>query len=159
MVVLITAWAMCGAGPGTLVAVSGFALTLFAGPTLGQYVMEQRGVEHHAIIAKVESTHSRHGNKWLCTAVRAEDGKRVFYTLSEETGCKQDFKPFHKVTVVEDPSGWLDPRLNTTLSGTPAWVLWLSAGTLALMEIFILFGRLRRHATPATRRTPVSSTS
>ncbi|WKX70964.1 hypothetical protein [Streptomyces sp. XD-27] len=148
LVVLVTAWVMCGSGPGALVAASGFAFMLCIGWTLNDYVLYHWGVEHRAVIIKVEKTHSRSTDKWYCTAIRSDHGRRVTYEFGETSGCEGHFKPFRSVIVVEDPTGWLSPSLSTGLSkpGTPEVAA--CAGSAAAMEGFILYGRLRRRRIP-----------
>ncbi|MCH5586099.1 hypothetical protein MK805_14245 [Shimazuella sp. AN120528] len=64
--------------------------------------------------------------------------------MTEATGCWDNLKVGQKVNVIADPSGWLRPMLATKLDGSVTKQIWTSAGIGLLMEIFILYGRLRR---------------
>ncbi|WP_225078087.1 tweety family protein [Streptomyces sp. CoT10] len=150
MVVLVIAWTMCGAGPGALVAVSGFAFMLFVGPALDDYVLDQRGLRQDAVIVKIGAYHTRHtrSDGRTCTVVpldTAEAGSR-FYDVDGTDGCGDELKTGQRVMLVTDPQDWLAPRLGTDVTGVSPSQVWISGGLLVLLEAFILYGRLRRRA-------------
>ncbi|MFJ6563430.1 hypothetical protein ACIQMV_26910 [Streptomyces sp. NPDC091412] len=150
MLVLVTAWTMCGAGPGALVAASGFAFMLFVGPALGDYVLDQRGLRKDAVIVETGIYRTRHtrADGRTCTVVpldTAEAGSRS-YDVDGTDGCGEELKTGQRVTVVTDPQGWLAPRMNTEVTGVSPSQVWVSGGLLVSMEAFILYGRLRRRA-------------
>ncbi|MGW2900787.1 hypothetical protein ACWDAO_41040 [Streptomyces sp. NPDC001212] len=150
MVVLVIAWTMCGAGPGALVAVSGFAFMLFVGPALDDYVLDQRGLRQDAVIVKIGAYHTRHtrSDGRTCTVVpldTVEAGSR-FYDVDGTDGCGDELKTGQRVMLVTDPQDWLAPRLGTDVTGVSPSQVWISGGLLVLMEAFILHGRLRRRA-------------
>ncbi|MCX4724649.1 hypothetical protein [Streptomyces sp. NBC_01306] len=145
MIVLCIAWAMCGAGPGACVAALGFALMLFLGPALNDYVMGQRGVRHDAVISGVDSYHRKHGDDgYTCGVKRIDVARSAVYSVDDDSGCSKNSRPGQRVTLVEDPTGWLYPRLAGSVNGLSAGMLWTCAGLCAGMESFMLYGRLRR---------------
>lgn len=144
MIVLCTAWAMCGAGPGACVAVCGFALMMFIGPALNDYVLDQRGVRHEAAVAYAENYHNRHGDGFTCKVIRTDIRKSRVYTVGESSDCGKHTKTGDQVTLVEDPNGWLSPRLGAEANGLSSGMAGTCAGLFAAMEAFILYGRLRR---------------
>ncbi|MEV8530425.1 hypothetical protein [Streptomyces sp. NPDC051211] len=138
LVVLCTAWALCGAGPGACVAVTGFALMLFLGPTLDEIVIEQRGVRHQGMIVDVDrykrtSRPTRH----TCQVATVHAGRIG-------VSCTQHHRVDDLVAVVVDPEDWLPARLAEKADGPSTATLWTCAGLFAALEAFILWGRLRR---------------
>lgn len=148
ILVICTAWALCGAGPGTFVSISAFAFLLFVGPALHDLSMEKSGVKTPAILANIEHENNKKGADWNCTVVTT-DAKPIRYTMTEATGCWDNLKVGQKLNVVTDPSGWLRPMLATKLDGSVPQQIWTSVGIGILMEIFILYGRLRKRKTTA----------
>lgn len=145
LVVLCVAWAMCGAGPGACVAALGFALVLFLGPALNDYVLEQRGVRHEAVISDVSSYYRRHGDDgYTCEVRRTDVVRSAVYSVGDSSGCSKNSRPGQRVMLVEDPTGWLHPRLAGSVNGLSAGMLWTCVGLGAAMEAFMLYGRLRR---------------
>ncbi|MET9253173.1 hypothetical protein [Streptomyces sp. NPDC003717] len=143
--VLTAAWVMCGAGPGAGVAVFGFAFLLFVGPALGDYVIADRGVRHEAVVGDVSTYRGKAGRKRpVCTVVLtgADRGRTV--EIGDTGGCGKDFEPGRHVTLVEDPEGWLEPRLSSEAGGLAPTTMWTLAGLLTGMEACVLYGRLRR---------------
>ncbi len=147
LIVLCVAWALCGAGPGAGVAAFGFALALFVGPAMNDYVMEQRGERHPAKIADVEAYHLKHSEGHTCSVVRTDLAHSPTYTVEDTEGCEKDMRPGQSVTLVADPQGWLGSRLSTDVHGVSAAMLWTCGGLLAGMEALVLYGRLRRRRT------------
>ncbi|WP_328329953.1 MULTISPECIES: hypothetical protein [unclassified Streptomyces] len=145
LIVLCVAWAMCGAGPGACVAALGFALMLFIGPALSDYVMLQRGVRHDAVISGVDSYYRRHGpDGHTCEVRRTDVARSAVYSVGDRSGCSGSSRPGQRVTLVEDPAGWLVPRLDGSVNGPSTASVWTCAGLLVAMEAFMLYGRLRR---------------
>jgi hypothetical protein len=144
MAVLFTAWVMCGAGPGLGVAVFGFAFMLFVGPAMNDYGIDHRGVRHAAVVAETGSYYRKHGDGRTCTVVLTDTPKHIAYEVDDTTGCDEDLKPGRRVTLVVDPEGWLVPRLSAEVNGVAPWLIRTCAGLLAVMEAFVLYGRLRR---------------
>ncbi|MFE9539195.1 hypothetical protein [Streptomyces sp. NPDC006691] len=147
LIVLCVAWALCGAGPGAGVAAFGFALALFVGPAMNDYVMEQRGERHPAKIADVEAYHLKHSEGHTCSVVRTDLAHSPTYTVEDTEGCEKDMRPGQSVTLVADPEGWLGSRLSTDVHGVSAAMLWTCGGLLGGMEALVLYGRLRRRRT------------
>ncbi|WP_371536138.1 hypothetical protein OG210_11335 [Streptomyces sp. NBC_00466] len=126
-------------------AALGFALTLFVGPALDDYVMLQRGDRHDAVISGVDSYHRRHGADGHTCAVRRTDVARsAVYSVDDQSGCSGSSFPGDRVTLVDDPAGWLLPRLAGSVNGPSTASVWTCAGLLVAMEAFMLYGRLRR---------------
>ncbi|WP_406137409.1 hypothetical protein [Streptomyces sp. NBC_01089] len=145
MIALCTAWAMCGAGPGACVAALGFALMLFLGPALNDYVMEHRGVRHEAVLSDVDSYYRKHGGDGHTCEVKSTDVARsAVYSVGDDSGCSRKSRPGQRVTLVEDPAGWLNPRLASSVDGPSTGSVWTCAGLLVAMEAFMLYGRVRR---------------
>ncbi|GHG62194.1 hypothetical protein GCM10018779_30690 [Streptomyces griseocarneus] len=146
LLVLVVAGAMCGpgAGPGTCVAILGFALGLFVGPALDDYVLDQRGTRYEAVIADVETYHRKHGEGRTCSVARSDSGRTLTYEVGDSSGCDNTVKPAQHVTLVVDPEDWLPPRLGTDVNGLSSGHAWTCGGLLAAMEACILYGRLRR---------------
>ncbi|WP_405562205.1 hypothetical protein [Streptomyces sp. NBC_01180] len=145
LIVLCIAWAMCGAGPGACVAALGFALMLFLGPALNDYVMDQRGVHHDAVISGVDSYHRKHGADGHTCAVRRTDvAQSAVFSVGDESGCSGTSRPGQRITLVEDPAGWLVPRLAGSVNGPSTGSVWTCASLFVSMEAFMLYGRLRR---------------
>ncbi|MDT0613571.1 hypothetical protein [Streptomyces lancefieldiae] len=145
LAVLGTAWVMCGAGPGTGVAVFGFAFLLFVGPALGDYVMHNRGVRHDALVVDVSSYRGKSGRERpVCTLVLtgADRGRTV--EVGDTGGCDDDFERGRQVILVDDPEGWLTPRLGSEVTGVEPYLVWTLTGLLFAMEACALYGRLRR---------------
>ncbi|QES49565.1 hypothetical protein DEJ50_18910 [Streptomyces venezuelae] len=143
MVVLCTAWALCGAWPGTCVAVSGFALMLFLGPSLDEAVIEHRGVRYEALVVDTE-THkrtSRPRQYWCRVGIAPDAGAKVRF---HDVSCGKDHRVDDWVTVVVDPEDWLATRLAERSHGPSTGVLWTCAGLFLALEGSILWGRLRR---------------
>ncbi|MER5934157.1 hypothetical protein [Streptomyces sp. NPDC002054] len=144
-VVLCTAWALCGAWPGACVAVSGFALMLFLGPSLDEAVLEERGVRYEALVVDTDSHKrtSRPTKYWCRVGIPPEAGAKVrFHDVSCAAGHRVD----DWVTVVVDPEDWLATRLAENAHGPYTGVLWTCAGLFVALESSILWGRLRRRA-------------
>ncbi|GHC57937.1 hypothetical protein GCM10010507_38340 [Streptomyces cinnamoneus] len=146
MLVLVVAGALCGAGPGTCVAVLGFTFALFVGPALDDYVLDQRGTRYEAVIADISSYHRRHGTGHTCTVIRSDSGRNLTYRIDDSQGCDEDFEPGRHVTLVVDPEDWLATRLSNDVNGLSSGHAWTVGGLLAAMDAFILYGRLRRRA-------------
>ncbi|MER7841355.1 hypothetical protein ABTY98_37105 [Streptomyces sp. NPDC096040] len=144
LLVLVLAWSMCGVGPGLGMAVSGFAFMLFVGPAMNDYAIDQRGVRHAAVIADTGTYYSKHGDGRTCRVVLTDTPKHSSYEVDDTTGCDDDLKPGRRATLVVDPEGWLDPRLSGEVNGVAPWLIRTCAGLLAVMEAFVLYGRLRR---------------
>ncbi|WP_405944084.1 hypothetical protein OG372_21155 [Streptomyces sp. NBC_01020] len=145
MIVLCVVWAMCGAGPGACVAALGFALMLFLGSALNDYVMDQRGVRHDAVISGVDSYHRKHGaDGHTCEATRTDAAQSAVYSVDDSSGCSENSWTGQRVTLVEDPAGWLNPRLASSVNGPSGELIWTCAGLFGAMEAFTLYGRLRR---------------
>ncbi|MEV0981300.1 hypothetical protein [Streptomyces sp. NPDC049915] len=144
LLVLVVAWAMCGAGPGTFVAVLGFAFGLFWGPAMNDYVLDHRGVRHDAVVVDTSSYHRKHGEGRTCSVVPTDTAQRLSYDVDGTDGCADGLGRGSRVTLVVDPEGWLAPRLGTEVGGVAPYLVWTSAALFAGMEAFILYGRLRR---------------
>jgi hypothetical protein len=144
MLVMVAAWALCGAGPGAFVAVFGFAFMLFVGPAMNDYVIDDRGVRHDAVIGDTSTYYRKHGDGRTCTVVLTDTAKPRAYDVDGIDGCDEEFESGQRVTLVLDPKGWLTPRLSSQVNGVPPYLLWTSAGLLAAMEASVLYGRLRR---------------
>ncbi|MCX4549024.1 hypothetical protein OG204_21895 [Streptomyces sp. NBC_01387] len=147
LIVLCTAWAMCGAGPGVCAATLGFVLLLFAGPALNDFVMNRRGVHHEGLMAGVASYHRKHGDAGhTCQVVRIDPvtGKPRTYSVDDSSGCSGSSKTGQRVILVEDPTGWLVPRLDSSVHGLSSGLAWTCGSLFAGMEAFVLYGRLRR---------------
>ncbi|MYS93427.1 MULTISPECIES: hypothetical protein [Streptomyces] len=144
MLSLVVAWAMCGAGPGACVAVSGFAFMLFVGPAMGDYLLNHRGVRHGAVIGDVSTYWKKHGDGRACTVVTTDTDKSDAYEVDDPDGCEGDLREGQDVTLVVDPEGWLKPRLSSRVNGVAPYLVWTSAGLLTATEGFVLYGRLRR---------------
>ncbi|WP_217140658.1 hypothetical protein [Streptomyces sp. AC627_RSS907] len=146
LAVLGTAWVMCGAGPGTGVAVCGFAFLLFVGPALGDYVLQDRGVRHDALVVDVSTYRGKSGReRAVCTVVLTGAGRGRTVEVGDTGGCVDDFERGRRVTLVDDPDGWLTPRLGSEVKGVEPYQGWTLAGLLVAMEACALHGRLRRH--------------
>ncbi|MFB7459821.1 hypothetical protein [Streptomyces sp. NPDC056188] len=150
MLVMVIAWVMCGAWPGALVAVSGFAFMLFVGPALDDYVLNQRGLRQDAVVVDTGTYRTKHtrADGRTCTVVpldTAKAGSRS-YDVDGTDGCGEGLKTGQRVTLVTDPRDWLAPRMGTDVTGVSPSQVWISGGLLVLMEAFILYGRLRRRA-------------
>lgn len=141
---LVVAWIMCGAGPGACVAVFGFAFMLFVGPAMGDYVINQRGVRHGAVVGDVSTYWKKHGDGRACTVVTTDTAKPDAYEVDDPDGCDDDLREGQSVTLVLDPEGWLKPRLSSSVNGVAPYLVWTSAGLLTATEGSVLYGRLRR---------------
>ncbi|WP_159395451.1 hypothetical protein [Streptomyces albireticuli] len=141
---LVVAGALCGAGPGTCVAILGFAFVLFVGPAMDDYVLDRRGTRYEAVIADTSSYHRKHGAGHTCTVVRSDAGRSLTYKIDDSDGCQEDFEPGRRVTLVVDPEDWLATRLSNNVNGLSSGMAWTCGGLLAAMEALILYGRLRR---------------
>ncbi|MFD5472418.1 hypothetical protein [Streptomyces sp. NPDC127105] len=150
MLIMVIAWTMCGAGPGALVAVSGFAFMLFVGPALDDYVLDQRGLRQDAVVVDTGTYHTKHtrADGRTCTVVPLDTAKAASrsYDVDGTDGCGEGLKTGQRVTLVTDPRDWLAPRMGTDVTGVSPSQVWISSGLLVLMEAFILYGRLRRRA-------------
>ncbi|MFJ4921408.1 hypothetical protein [Streptomyces sp. NPDC088725] len=144
LVVLFVVWAMCGAGLGACVAALGFALMLFTGPALNDYVLGQRGVHYEGVITGTHGYYRKHGEGLTCYVVRTDVAKSPKYSLGDSDGCDKSLRPGRRVVLVTDPDGWLAPRLSGSVNGLSSGMAWTCAGLFAAMEAFILYGRLRR---------------
>ncbi|WP_405778153.1 hypothetical protein [Streptomyces sp. NBC_00859] len=145
MIVLCALWAMCGARPGACVAVLGFALVLFVGPTLNDYVMDQRGVHHDAVISGVDSYYRKHGGDGhICEVQRIDVSRSAVYSVDDSSGCSKNSRSGQHVTLVDDPAGWLYPRLASAVNGPSTGSTWTCVSLFVTMEAFMLYGRLRR---------------
>lgn len=144
MSVLLVAWFMCGVGPGLGVVVSGFAFMLFVGPAMNDYVIDDRGVRHEAVVADTGSYYRKHGDGRTCRLVLTDTPKPSSYEVDDTTGCDEDLKRGSQVELVVDPEGWLVPRLSGEVDGVAPWLIRTCAGLLAAMEASVLYGRLRR---------------
>ncbi|MEV4924399.1 hypothetical protein [Streptomyces roseoverticillatus] len=143
---LVIAGAMCGpgAGPGTCVAILGFALSVFVGPAMNDLVLDQRGVRHEGVIAKIESYHKKYEAGRTCFVERSDSGRTQTYEVNDTIGCDESLEPRQRVTLVVDPDGWLATRLSNDVSGLSSGMAWTCGGLFAGMEAFILYGRTRR---------------
>ncbi len=148
LLIICIAWALSGAGPGTFVSISAFAFLLFIGPALHDLSMEKSGVQYSATLVNIAHENNKKGADWNCTVVTT-NGKPIRYTMTEATGCWENLKEGQKINVVVDPSGWLRPMLATDLDGSASQQVWISVGIGLVMEVFILYGRLRRRKTTA----------
>ncbi|MFE1295326.1 hypothetical protein ACFW6K_07960 [Streptomyces sp. NPDC058733] len=148
LLVLVVAWAMCGAGPGAFVAVLGFALSMFWGPAMNDYVLDHRGVRHDAVVTDTGTYYSKHGDGRTCTVVPTDTARHPAYDIDAAQGCTEGLRRGSRVTLVVDPEGWLAPRLDSEVTGVAPYLTWTSAGLFAGMEAFILYGRLRRRRRP-----------
>ncbi|MBZ4321161.1 DUF3592 domain-containing protein [Streptomyces huiliensis] len=146
LLLLAVAGALCGAGPGTCLAVLGFAFVLFAGPALDDYVLDRRGTRHEAVVTANTSYHRKHDTGHTCTVVRSDGGRIRTYGIDDSQGCRENFAPGRRVTLVVDPEDWLAARLSNETHGLSSGMAWTCGGLLAAMEAFILYGRLRRKA-------------
>ncbi|MFJ8715110.1 hypothetical protein ACIRD9_18285 [Streptomyces violaceus] len=141
LLVLVIAWVMCGAGPGACVAVFGFAFMLFVGSAMGDYVINDRGVRHDAVIGDVSTYWRKHGDGRACTAVTTDMAKPRAYEVDDPDGCDGDLAEGQSVTLVIDPEGWLKPRLSRHVNGVAPYLAWTSVGLLAAMASAVLYGR------------------
>ncbi|MFF5537146.1 hypothetical protein ACFY71_32570 [Streptomyces cinerochromogenes] len=98
------------AGAATLVAVSGFALTLFAGPAVYEGYMRTVGEPVDAVVVDVVDLHRKHGADMMCT-VRELGGERRTFEVSQMQNCFGQAGKGDRITVREDPLGLLDPWL------------------------------------------------
>lgn len=144
LLVLVVAWVMCGAGPGTFVAVLGFAFSLFWGPAMNDYVIDHRGVRHHAVVTGTSTYYTKHGDGRTCTVAPTDTARRLAYDIDGTQGCADGLRRGSRVTLVVDPEGWLAPRLGSEVHGVAPYLVWTSAGVFAGMEAFIVYGRARR---------------
>ncbi|MFF1275233.1 hypothetical protein ACFVZC_17740 [Streptomyces marokkonensis] len=145
LAVLGTAWVMCGAKAGTGVAVSGFVFLLFVGPTLGDYVIHDRGVRHDALVMDVSAYRGKGGRERpLCTVVLTGADRGRVIELDDTGGCDDGLTAGSHVTLVEDPEEWVAPRLASEVSGVAPYLRWTLAGLLSGLEACALYGRLRR---------------
>ncbi|KES07978.1 hypothetical protein BU52_05995 [Streptomyces toyocaensis] len=145
LAVLGTAWVMCGAKAGAGVAVSGFVFLLFVGPTLGDYVIHHRGVRHDALVVDVSDYRGRGGRERpLCTVVLTGADRGRTIELGDTGGCDDGLTVGSHVTLVDDPEGWVAPRLGSEVRGVAPYLPWTLAGLLSGLETCALYGRLRR---------------
>ncbi|KAB7837248.1 hypothetical protein [Streptomyces mobaraensis] len=146
LALLVVAGALCGAGPGTGVAILGFAFVLFVGPALDDYVLDRRGTRHEAVVTANTGFHRKHDTGHTCTVVRSDGGRTRTYEIGDSQGCEATFAPGRRVTLVVDPEDWLATRLGNETHGLSSGMAWTCGGLLAAMEALILYGRLRRKA-------------
>ncbi|URM97610.1 hypothetical protein LUW76_26410 [Actinomadura madurae] len=131
-------------GAAVLVAVTGFALPIFAGPALYIVYMETLGESAPAVVTKVENRDARRGAGWFCTVVETR-GDHAVHKISQQENCFGQIKPLQKITLRKDPLGLLDPRLpdRPGESDTLLSVL-LSAALFAANAATFLYAGLRR---------------
>jgi hypothetical protein len=98
------------AGAATLVAVAGFALTLFAGPAVYEGYMRTVGEPVDAVVVDVVDLDRRHGADIVCT-VRELGGERRTFEVSQMQNCFGQSAKGDRIVVREDPLGLLDPWL------------------------------------------------
>ncbi|WP_395575338.1 hypothetical protein [Streptomyces sp. BK79] len=145
LAVLAAAWILCGAKAGAGVAVLGFAFLLFVGPALGDHVMKERGVRQDALVAEVSTYRGKGGERRpVCEVVLTGVDRGRTVEVGDVGGCERGFAPGTRVTLVEDPAGWLTPRLSGRTTGVAPYLMWTLAGLLVAMESCALYGRLRR---------------
>ncbi|ANB07856.1 hypothetical protein SAM40697_3898 [Streptomyces ambofaciens] len=146
LLVLATAWILCGAKAGAGVAVLGFAFLLFVGPALGDHAMKERGVRHDdAVITEVSTYRGKGGERRpVCTVALTDTERGRTVEVGDTGGCEPDFTPGTHVTLVDDPEGHLAPRLSDKAEGVAPYLLWTLAGLLTALETCALYGRLRR---------------
>ncbi|MCQ8769201.1 hypothetical protein [Streptomyces telluris] len=143
---LVVAGAMCGpgAGPGTCVAILGFALLLFVGPAMNDYVLDRRGDRQEGVVTSIEGYHKKHGDGRECSVEGTHSGRTHTYEVNDTVGCGEGMERGQRVTLVVDPDGWLTTRLSNAVHGLSTGMAWTCGGLLAAMEASILYGRMRR---------------
>ncbi|MFD4761420.1 hypothetical protein ACFWOJ_21835 [Streptomyces sp. NPDC058439] len=133
------------AGAATLASVSGFALTLFAGPAMYEVYMKTAGDPVAAVVTEVTNEHNRRGADWFCT-VEEVGGDHKEHELSEQQNCFGQANVGDHVEIRKDPLDLLAPRLpdspdqrNTTESTVD-----ITAGLLLLTAVTVFYGGQRR---------------
>ncbi|SFP11007.1 hypothetical protein [Actinomadura madurae] len=141
-------------GAAVLVAVTGFALPIFAGPALYIVYMETLGESAPAVVTKVENRDARRGADWFCTVVETT-GDHTVHKISQQENCFGQIKPLQKITLRKDPLGLLDPRLpdRPGESDTLLSVL-LSAALFAANAATFLYAGLRRRGKAPSPAAP-----
>jgi hypothetical protein len=101
------------AGAATLVAVTTFALGLFAGPTLSETYVKQYGEKVDAFVADTAKyeTGRRHSERNVCRVVDTSGEVR---DLAEQQNCHGQFKPRQHIVLYKDPLGVLEPWAEAT---------------------------------------------
>ncbi|MEU4327984.1 hypothetical protein [Nonomuraea dietziae] len=129
-------------GPGVLAMFGAFALLLFAGSAAYEAAMRAYGVRADVVVVAVEHRENDGGADWECQVARL-DGTALPYTLTEATGCGEELARGRHVRVVEDPLGWLRPRLDEPPTFSAATQLGVAGGVTVGVEASILWGRSR----------------
>lgn len=146
-------------GAAIMVAVTGFALPLFAGPGLYLVYMETLGERAPAVVAKVEDRDAERGASWFCTVVETTGGHAVHH-ISQQENCFGQIKPFQKVTLRKDPLGLLDPRLPDRPGEDDTRLAVLSSTALFFATAgSILYAGLRRRGGHRPSRSAATSRS
>ncbi|MBL0799115.1 hypothetical protein M2168_003753 [Streptomyces sp. CZ24] len=143
---LLVAWAYAGAGPGTFVAVLGFAFMLFVGPAMGETVLDRHGVRTPAVVAGFGEMSARYDRARTCKLVweDRDTGEIGRVETGGLSACTDDIKAGDPAVVVVDPTGWQFPRMAADVkpASTTAWAI--SGGLCVAMELMFLWGRARK---------------
>ncbi|WP_433475646.1 hypothetical protein ACQPZP_00590 [Spirillospora sp. CA-142024] len=135
------------AGAAVMVAITGFALPIFAGPALYLVYMENLGQPGPAVVAKVEKRDAKRGAGWFCTVVETT-GKHTVHRISQQENCFGQIKALQRVTLRKDPLDLLDPRLPDRPGDDDTLVsVLLSAALFLANASSLLYGGLRRRTT------------
>ncbi len=135
------------AGAATLVAVAGFALTLFAGPAVYEGYMRTVGEPVDAVVVDVADLHREHGADMVCT-VSELGGERRTFEVSQMQNCFGQAGKGDRITVREDPLGLLDPWLpyGPEDRDTTGITVATTIGLTLLVGASVFYGGQRRRA-------------
>ena len=146
IVLLLVAWACAGAGPGTLVALLGFAVMLLAGPATADTVLDRQGVRTPAVVSGFGEMSVRQDRARTCELVwkDRDTGETGRVETGGKSACTDDIEAGDPAVVVVDPTGWQFPRMADDVkpASTTTWAI--TGALLAAMELLFLWARARK---------------